>query len=61
MATIVCPNCSFAKTELMAEDSCLIFYQCLNCHEVLKPNSPDCCVFCSFSDSKCPPRMAENN
>ncbi len=58
-ATITCPLCNFSKMEIMPTDSCQFFYKCTNCHEVIKPNKQDCCVFCSYSDSKCPPKLEE--
>lgn len=54
-STITCPKCGFMKTEKMPEQSCQFFYECQNCHVVLKPNPGDCCVFCSFGTNKCPP------
>ena len=56
-ATITCPLCNFSKMETMPTDSCQFFYECTNCHKVIKPNKQDCCVFCSYSDSKCPPKL----
>ena len=53
---ITCPNCGFRKTEEMPTDSCVFFYECARCHQLLKPNAGDCCVFCSFGSSPCPPK-----
>lgn len=58
LATITCPHCHFSKSETMAVDSCQFFYTCTHCGEVLKPLKTDCCVFCSYSDTKCPPKLA---
>ncbi|MEX0980725.1 MAG: GDCCVxC domain-containing (seleno)protein [Bacteroidales bacterium] len=38
----------------MPEDSCQFFYECENCHQLLKPIQGDCCVYCSFGSVKCP-------
>ena len=54
-SVITCPNCGFAKEEIMAEDSCQFFYECENCKTVLKPTKGDCCVFCSYGTVPCPP------
>ncbi|TDQ15065.1 hypothetical protein DFQ04_2951 [Algoriphagus boseongensis] len=54
-STLTCPNCGFQKKETMPEDSCQFFYECENCHTLLKPKSGDCCVYCSYGDVKCPP------
>jgi len=54
-STITCPECGHKKEEEMPTDACQFFYECDNCHTVLKPNQGDCCVYCScFShfDSK---------
>ncbi|MEQ1790437.1 MAG: GDCCVxC domain-containing (seleno)protein [Rickettsiales bacterium] len=53
-STIVCPECSFSKTEEMPTDSCQYFYECSKCHAILKPKEGDCCVFCSYGDAPCP-------
>jgi hypothetical protein len=52
---ITCPKCNHQKTEMMPTDACQYFYECENCKQILKPNSGDCCVFCSFGTVKCPP------
>ncbi len=57
-STITCPHCGFAKTETMPQDACLYFYECQNCHALLRPMPGDCCVFCSFGSVMCPPRQA---
>lgn len=36
---ITCPNCGHSKEETMPTDSCQFFYECENCHTVLKPES----------------------
>lgn len=54
-SVLTCPNCGCAKRETMPTDACQFFYQCENCMVLLRPNSGDCCVFCSFGSVKCPP------
>lgn len=51
---LTCPECGFEKAEEMPTDSCVFFYECTNCHAVLKPKKGDCCVFCSYGTVKCP-------
>jgi hypothetical protein len=41
----------------MPVDSCLYFYACEACRALLRPKPGDCCVFCSYADSVCPPRQ----
>jgi len=55
ISIITCPACNFKKEEIMPTESCLIFYECENCHLVLRPKQGDCCVFCSYGSEKCPP------
>ncbi|WP_460940340.1 GDCCVxC domain-containing (seleno)protein [Spirosoma humi] len=58
-STITCPQCSYVQTETMPTDACQFFYECTNCHTVLRPLAGDCCVFCSYGTMKCPP-LQEN-
>jgi len=53
-SVITCPKCGHEKLEIMPTDACQFFYECENCKEVLRPNSGDCCVFCSFGTESCP-------
>lgn len=57
---ITCPKCGYDKEESMRKDSCLFFYKCKNCGEILRPLGKDCCVFCSYGTVPCPPIQAEN-
>lgn len=57
---ITCPLCGNKKEELMPTDACQFFYKCENCNEVLKPKKGDCCVYCSYGDTPCPP-IQQNN
>ena len=41
----------------MPENACQHLYRCTGCGELLKPNPGDCCVFCSYADTVCPPRQ----
>jgi uncharacterized Zn finger protein len=56
-ATIACPSCGTRKRETMPTNACQHFYRCTGCGELLKPMPGDCCVFCSYSDSACPPKQ----
>lgn len=53
--TITCPECGHKSEETMPENACVWFYDCPGCGVRLKPNEGDCCVFCSFGDTPCPP------
>ncbi|ATI03712.1 MAG: hypothetical protein CL866_11465 [Cycloclasticus sp.] len=52
---ITCPHCSHKKLETMPTDACQWFYECSECHAVLKPKQGDCCVYCSYGTVPCPP------
>ena len=54
-STLTCPQCGHAKTETMPTDACQWFYECEQCHAVLKPKPGDCCVYCSYGTVPCPP------
>ncbi len=56
-ATITCPLCGFSAQETMPTDSCQYFYHCRGCRELLRPKPGDCCVFCSYADTRCPPEQ----
>ena len=54
-STLTCPACGHAKGETMPTDACQWFYECEQCHAVLKPRPGDCCVYCSYGTVPCPP------
>lgn len=57
---IICPYCGYRKEEIMPEDSCIHFYKCTNCKQILTPKKGDCCIFCSYGTVQCPPKQKEN-
>jgi len=54
-STLTCPACGHAKDEIMPTDACQWFYECDRCHAVLIPKPGDCCVYCSYGTTPCPP------
>jgi len=58
-SVITCPECGYQATETMPTDACVYFYECTQCHALLRPNTGDCCVFCSYGNVKCPPVQLE--
>ena len=54
-SAITCPECGHKETEIMPTDACQWFYECEECHTILKPKKGDCCVFCSYGTVVCPP------
>ena len=43
----------------MPENACVHFFRCPVCEARLTPKPGDCCVFCSYGDEVCPPRVNE--
>jgi len=56
-ATLTCPHCEHEKSETMPTNACVHVYECTGCGTVLRPKPGDCCVFCSYGSSRCPPRQ----
>ena len=56
---IRCPQCGATKEEVMPTDACQFFYRCTSCDVMLRPQGEDCCVFCSYGDTPCPPKQQE--
>jgi hypothetical protein len=58
---ITCPHCSFKTVETMPTDACQYLYDCKGCGQVIRPKHGDCCVFCSYGNTLCPPRQMEGD
>ncbi len=56
---ITCPQCGAVRREEMPTDACQFMYECTSCGTVLRPKDGDCCVFCSYADTVCPPKQLE--
>jgi hypothetical protein len=54
-SVITCPACGAGLEEEMPTDACVYFYECKQCHRLLRPPQGRCCVFCSFGSVQCPP------
>ena len=59
LTILTCPKCTEKQEVQMPTNACQHFYKCVSCGEMLKPKQGDCCVFCSYADSKCPPKQLE--
>ncbi|MCX6296245.1 MAG: hypothetical protein NTX97_09290 [Bacteroidetes bacterium] len=57
---LTCPICGNIENETMPTDACVYFYECNKCKTLLKPFKGDCCVYCSYGTTKCPPIQADN-
>ena len=60
-SVFTCPKCGFKKVETMPTDACLYFYECVNCKTLLRPKLGDCCVFCSYGNVQCPPKLDQQS
>ncbi len=58
-STITCPSCAHAAVETMPTDACQYLYACRQCGHEMKPKRGDCCVYCSYGDTPCPPIQDE--
>ncbi|MGI9277218.1 MAG: GDCCVxC domain-containing (seleno)protein [Endozoicomonas sp.] len=57
---ITCSDCGHTARETMPLDACTYFYECRNCTKLMKPESGDCCVFCSHGTTSCPTSQRES-
>lgn len=53
-ATLTCPKCGHKQQGEIPTTSCVPFYVCNGCKEIIKAQGEDCCVFCSYADKECP-------
>jgi len=54
-STLTCPHCGHSETLAMPVDACQWSLECSACATVLTPLPGDCCVFCSYATTPCPP------
>lgn len=59
-STITCSCCGHSETETMPLDACIYLYECVNCQNLMTPQSGDCCVFCSRGTHPCPTSQRES-
>jgi len=50
-----CPVCGHRERFSMPENACVVVLDCPACGERLRPKPGDCCVFCSYGSTPCPP------
>jgi hypothetical protein len=53
-----CPVCRAETDEVMPVNACVHFHDCASCGTRLRPKPGDCCVFCSYADTPCPPKQS---
>ena len=54
-----CPVCGHRERFSMPENACVVVLDCPACGERLRPKPGDCCVFCSYGSTPCPPTQTE--
>jgi hypothetical protein len=59
IANLTCPHCKKTYEVEMPVNYCQIVFKCLKCNENITPKKSDCCIFCSYTDIKCPPMQME--
>ena len=57
---LTCPECGNVSVETMPIDACIYFFECPNCHAMLRPKKGHCCVFCSYGSVACPPMQVSD-
>ena len=60
-AHLTCPKCQSVQPAIIPIDARQHFYKCQKYGEMLKPKEGDCCVFCSYADTKCPSKQLEKS
>lgn len=60
-STLTCPHCGACSIELMPTNACCYFFDCKACGQLLRPKPGDCCVFCSYGSTPCPPIQANKS
>jgi hypothetical protein len=60
-SSLTCPHCGATSGETMPLDACIYFHECGACGALLQPKPGDCCVFCSYGDTPCPPVQQERS
>jgi hypothetical protein len=55
VSVLTCPHCGGVTRATMPTDACQWFWDCPNCGALLRPKPGDCCVFCSYGTTPCPP------
>lgn len=54
---LTCPRCGHQQRLLIPTNSCIPFYLCNGCNNIIDTKS--CCVFCDYADRPCPVGKAD--
>ncbi|MGR3713569.1 MAG: GDCCVxC domain-containing (seleno)protein [Shimia sp.] len=55
ISNVTCPDCGHEEAHQMPTETCQYFMDCPACGLLMKPLPGDCCVFCSYGTTPCPP------
>lgn len=58
-STLTCPGCGHQEVCHMPVNECVWIWECPACGILLRPQAGDCCVFCSYGSTPCPPRQQQ--
>lgn len=59
-AILTCPKCGHTQEGIIPTTACVPFYKCQGCQKIIESQGGDCCVFCSYADTKCPLKKDKN-
>ncbi|MEV7647202.1 GDCCVxC domain-containing (seleno)protein [Arthrobacter sp. NPDC089319] len=60
-SVLTCPDCGHETSAQMPTDACQFFWSCPRCNSRIRPLEGDCCVYCSYGTTLCPPKQAESS
>lgn len=62
-ATLTCPECMSQQKVLMPTEAKQHYFKCYNeqCAIDISVNDDECCIFCKYSDKKCPFKQIDPN
>lgn len=55
---LTCPRCGHQQGQEIPLESCLPFYECQGCGQLIAAEK-SCCVFCDYGDRPCPAAAGE--
>jgi len=52
-AKFKCPECGFKEEIEIPENTCIAFWKCKGCKNLISTPEGECCIVCAHSDKKC--------
>lgn len=50
---LTCPHCNHKETQELYENLFPVNFRCESCHQRVKINKGECCIYCVFGDYPC--------